>query len=206
MDSQLNPYQPPPFDPKQFQDQAAYVGSSTSDYGWVSQVRVFSVLNAVQGVLEIPMGLMTSGVGALFPALIQMAEAENRNAGQPPPPTEFFWLMAAFYLAIGIPVLISGVVRIIAAIRNYRFRGRTLGMVSIILGLSTMLSCNCAPTAVGLLVYGLILFMNPAVKVAFQMVEQGHSVDQVLAAFNPHQQTYYQPPLAPPAGGENPFA
>jgi hypothetical protein len=80
-------------------------------------------------------------------------------------------------------------------------------MVSIIAGLSSMLSCYCAPTAVGLLVYGLILFLNPAVKTAFQMVEQGHSVDQVLAAFSPFQQTYYQqatyqpPPTSPPSAG-----
>ena len=37
---------------------------------------------------------------------------------------------------IGIPVLASGVLRIVAGIRNYSFKGRVLGMVSICLGVS----------------------------------------------------------------------
>jgi len=202
MDSSPNPYQPPPFDPKQFQDQPAYVGGAAGDAGWVSQVRVFSIFNGIQGVLEIPMGLVTAGLGLLFPALAQMGEFQKGQNGAQPPPTEFFWFFGVIYFVIGVPVLLCGILRIVAAVRNYRFKSRTLGMVSIIGGLCSMLSCYCAPTAVGLLVYGLILFLNPAVKAAFQMVEQGQSVDQVLAAFSPYQQSYYQsplPPNAPPA-------
>ena len=209
MDSTPNPYQPPPFDPKQFQDQPLYSGAAASDYGWVNQVRIFAILSAVQGMLEIPMGLFTTGMGFALPALMKWAEAQDKQAAKEAPPEAMMWMLGGFYLVIGIPVLASGILRIVAAVKNYRFRGRTLGMVAIIAGMSSMLSCYCAPTAIGLLVYGLILFMNPAVKAAFQMVEQGSTVAQVLAALNPYQQTYYQspPPSAgqPPAG-DRPFA
>jgi hypothetical protein len=206
MDSTPNPYHPPPFDPKQFQDQPQYSGAAASDYGWVNQVRIFALLNAAQGMLEIPMGLFTTGMGVALPTMMQWAAAQDKEAAKEMPPEAMMWMLGGFYLAIGIPVLISGVLRIVAGVKNYRFRGRTLGLVSMIGGLSSMLSCYCAPTAVGLLVYGLILYMNPAVKAAFQMVEQGQTVDQVLAAFNPYQQTYYQQQPPPLGGGERPFA
>jgi uncharacterized membrane protein HdeD (DUF308 family) len=205
-----NPYQSPAFDSKQFRDQPAFAPPAAHDYGWVSQVRIFAILNAVQGVLEIPMGLFTTGMAVLFPTLMQMDKARNPNAGGPQP-EEFMWFVSAIYLAIGIPVLTSGILRIIAAIRNYSFKGRTLGMVSICAGLGSMLSCYCAPTAIGLLVYGLILFLNPAVKAAFEMARQGHTPDQILAAFSPYQTTFYAPnpppgaPGQPPLGGERPF-
>jgi len=147
----------------------------------------------------------------LFPALIQMDKARNPNAAPGAQPEEFMWFVSAIYLAIGIPVLTSGVLRIIAGVRNYNFKGRMLGIVSICAGLGSMLSCYCAPTAIGLLVYGLVIFLSPAVKAAFEMARQGHSAAQILAAFNPYQPVYYapiQPPGAPgqaTSGGEKPF-
>ena len=58
-------------------------------------------------------------------------------------------------------------------------------------------------TAVGLLVYGLIIYVNPAVKAAFEMARQGRSPQQILAAFNPYQPTFYPPAGASPTGGES---
>jgi hypothetical protein len=207
-----NPYQPPSFDPKQFQEQPAYMAGGANDHGAVRQVRIFAILNAVQGLLEIPMGLFTAGMGILFPALMQMDKTRNANPAGGGPPDEFVWFITAIYFAIGIPVLISGVLRIVAGVRNYRFKGRTLGMISLVSGLGSMLSCYCAPTAIGLLIYGLILFLNPAVKAAFAMAQQGRSVEQILAAFSPFQHSYYppSPPQLPPGHapthGEKPFA
>jgi hypothetical protein len=197
-----NPYQSPAFDPKQFQDQPVYVTTAVSDYGWVNQVRTFAILNAVQGLLEIPMGCMTTGMGAALPAMIRMGKA--KNPGGPPLTASdetMLWVLSLVYLGIGLPVFTSGILRIIAGWKNYRFKGRTLGMISIIAGLATMFSCYCAPTAVGLLVYGLIIFVNPAVKAAFGMARQGRSPEQILAAFNPYQPTYYPPSRSSPIAG-----
>lgn len=200
-----NPYQTPAFDPKQFRDQPAYATASPSDYGWVNQVRLFAILNAVQGMLEIPMGCFTTGMGIVLPAMIRIDKAKNPGGGPLSSSDEMmFWVLSLVYLGIGLPVLISGILRIVAGWKNYRFRGRTLGMVSIIAGLGSLFSCYCAPTAVGLLVYGLIIFVNPAVKAAFEMAKQGQSPEQILAAFNPYQSTFYPPANAPPATGESP--
>ena len=197
-----NPYQSPAFDPKQFQDQPVYATAAASDYGWVNQVRIFAILNAVQGILEIPMGCLTTGMGAALPAMIRMGNA-NKPGGEPLNASDetMLWVLSLVYLGIGLPVLTSGILRLIAGWQNYRFKGRTLGMVSIILGLGTMFSCYCAPTAVGLLVYGLIIFVNPAVKAAFEMARQGRSPEQILAAFNPYQPTFYPPAGSSPFGG-----
>jgi len=200
-----NPYQSPAFDPKQFQDQPVYVTAAASDYSWVNQVRIFAILNAVQGMLEIPMGCMTTGMGAALPTMIRMGKA--KNPGGPPLDSNdetMLWVLSLVYLGIGLPVLTSGILRIIAGWQNYRFKGRMIGMVSIIVGLGTMFSCYCAPTAVGLLVYGLIIFVNPAVKAAFEMARQGRSPEQILAAFNPYQATFYSPPPPQPPASESP--
>ena len=86
---------------------------------------------------------------------------------------------------MGAPVLISGILRIVAGYQNYQFKGRMLGFVSFILGMSSMLSCYCAPTAIGVLVYGLIIYLNPAVTAAFQMAREGRTGNEILAAFTP---------------------
>jgi hypothetical protein len=206
-----NPYQTPAFDPKHFQDQPAFAPGAASDYGWVSQVRIFALLNAVQGLLEIPVGLFVAGIGIALPALQKLEQAKNNNAGRFGPAEESMLLfISVLYVVVGIPLLISGILRVAAGWQNYRFRGRTLSLVSIIGGMVSIFSCYCVPTALGLLVYCLILHLNPAVQAAFDMARQGRSVAQILAAFNPYQPTLYSSaapsawPNQPPAG-ETPF-
>jgi hypothetical protein len=203
----INPYQPPAFDARQFQDAPSYTPGSEA-YGWVKQVRTFAVLNAVQGALEIPVGLMMSGMSVFLPTLARLDRNANGNNGdQGQIDTWMLWLMAGIYLAIGLPVLASGILRIVAGVKNYRFGGRTLAMVSLILGMASMLTCYCAPTAMGLFVYGLILHMNPAVKAAFEMARQGRTAPEILAAFSPEQAAYYTAAPSPPqtGAGESPF-
>ena len=79
--------------------------------------------------------------------------------------------------------MIAGLLRLYAGIQNFRFRGRTLGIISFSVGLFSMLGCYCAPTSIGVFVYGLIVYLNPAVKAAFEMGEQGMNGDQILASF-----------------------
>jgi uncharacterized membrane protein HdeD (DUF308 family) len=205
-----NPYQTPAFDPKQFQDQPGYLAPSASDFGWVRQVRTFAILNAVQGMLEIPMGLFMTGMSAMFPTLMRMDKQRQADPANAMAEETMMWVVAGVYLAIGIPVLISGVLRVIAGVQNYRFKGRTLGLVSIIAGMATLFSCYCAPTAVGLLVYGLILHLNPAVRAAFELGRQGYSGDQILAGATSNQSNYAnqampEMPAMPSETGENPF-
>src|ERR1043165_199740 len=100
----INPYQTPEFDPKQFQDQPGYMPAAAANFGWVSQVRTFAILNIVQGVLELPMGLLLTGMATMFPVLIKMDQAKNANATGADEPW-MIWLVSGVYFAIGIPVL-----------------------------------------------------------------------------------------------------
>ena len=188
-----NPYAPPPFDPKNFQDAPApvYGAPPGAAYGMVSQVRIVSILNAVQGFLEIPMGLFTMSMSLLFPTMMRLDP--NFKNQKDAPPEFLIWIMAAVYIAMGAPVFIGGVVRIVAAYQNYQYKARTLGFVSFILGMSSVLSCYCAPTAIGVLVYGLIIYLNPAVTAAFQMSRQGKSGNEILASFIPYAPQKYGP-------------
>jgi hypothetical protein len=186
-----NPYQSPAFDPKQFQDTPQPSPVSAGDYGWINQVRIFAVLNAVQGMLEIPLGCLLVFAACFVPTVMRL-ERERPNADAPP--EEFVWIIAIGYAAVGSPLILSGIARIWAAWQNFHFRGRTLGIVSVSLGMCTLLSCYCSPTAIALLVYGLILFFQPSVRAAFALGSQGASADQILAAFVPYRPSPYTPP------------
>src|ERR1051326_4700476 len=202
----INPYQTPAFDAKQFQDQPGYMPAAAANFGWVSQVRTFAILNIVQGVLEVPLGVFLTGLATMFPVLIKMDQAKNANGAQDEP--GMIWMVSGIYFVIGIPVLVCGILRIVAGVKNYRFRGRTLSLISIIAGAASVMTCYCAPTSLGLLVYGLTLHLNPAVKMAFEMGRQGKTADQILAAFTLYQPGYYPPPFGPPGqmpAGESPF-
>ena len=61
-----NPYQSPSYDPKPFQDAAANGGAVPSGFGWVNQVRIVAILNAVQGGLEAAIGLVLTAVGGVI--------------------------------------------------------------------------------------------------------------------------------------------
>ena len=80
-----NPYASPSYDPKQFQDKPAFAPPpAPGSYGMVSQVRIVSILNAVQGMLEIPMGLMTMAAGLIFPLMMSMDPNLKKQPNPPP--------------------------------------------------------------------------------------------------------------------------
>ena len=190
-----NPYQSPSYDPKHFQDAPYQPMAGANDYGWVSQVRIVAVLNAVQGGFEIPIGLMYIGAAFFIPAMMRMDQGNNPNfRNGNGPPEEVGWILFGVYLAMGLPVLLVGILRIWAGVSNYRFRGRMLGLVSLVVGLVSLFSCYCAPTGVAILIYGLIVMLNPAVKMAFEMGDRGMPASQILASFVPYRTQPMDPP------------
>jgi hypothetical protein len=191
-----NPYQSPSADFKYPPGGPGYAPPPDTGFGAVNQVRIFAVLNGVQGMLELPLGLMTASMGVILPAMMKFDQQNNQRPGQPPP-EEFLWVMTGFYLAVGIPTILGGILRLFAAWSNFRFRRRTVGILSVCFGLVSVFSCYCAPTGIGILIYGLILLLNPAVKHAFELGDQGQPSDQILASFLP----YRPPPQWPPPTG-----
>jgi hypothetical protein len=192
-----NPYQSPNYQPQHFQDPAFQPPAGANEYGWVSQTRIVAILNMVQGGLELPVGLMYVGLAFFFPAIVKLDQANNPNFRNEAPPEEMIWFLFAVYMTIGVCVILSGVLRLWAGFSNYRFRGRMLGIVSLVLGMVSVFSCYCAPTGLAILIYGLIVLLNTAVKMAFDMGDQGMSTDQILAAFMPYRPAAGQPPASP---------
>jgi hypothetical protein len=143
-------------------------GYQPPDMGKVHHVRVVAILMVIQGILEGLMALLLIGFAVGFPMLLAMEEMEpNADA----PPEEMAWVFIAIYGGLGAMTLAAAVLHIVAGIRNYLYRGRLLGLVALAGGMATMFTCYCAPTAVGLAVYGLIVYLDPAVMNLFARVQ-----------------------------------
>lgn len=198
-----NPYLSPSFDPKQFQDYSTpFPPPQNTGFGWVQQIRVVAILNCVQGGLECLMGMFGTGMGIFFVVMIQ-AERNNPGFGNNNrAPEGMEWVFGGVYFVFGIVVLLSGILRIYAGLQNFRYRGRVLGIISFVCGLVSMMGCYCAPTAIGMLVYGLIVYLNPAVQAAFEMGDKGVPADTIVNSFLPYPPQQYGQPQNP---GQSPF-
>ena len=78
---------------------------------------------------------------------------------------------------------ILGAMHFVAAYLGFSYKNRVFGITTMILGLGATLTFYCAPTAIGLAVYGLIIYFNPAVVKAFQLRKSGKSKLEILAEF-----------------------
>ena len=194
-----NPYLSPSFDPKQFQDYSTpFPPPQNTGFGWVQQIRVVAILNCVQGGLECLLGMMAAGGGIFMSIAMQMERNRPGFPNNGPPD----WIFGVVYGVIGGVVLLGGILRIYAGLQNFRYRGRVLGIVSFVCGLVSMMGCYCAPTAIGMLVYGLIVYLNPAVQAAFEMGNKGVPADAIINSFLPYPPQQYGPPQN---YGQSPF-
>lgn len=92
-------------------------------------------------------------------------------------------VMIATFAVMGLPAMMGGILQIVAGVRGYQFRSRTLGVLALSANLLSCLTIYCAPSAIGISVYGLIVFLNPRVAQAFTMRDQGYTPEQILAHF-----------------------
>jgi hypothetical protein len=120
----------------------------------------------VQGILEIMMGIMLSGMGTLF------AFIDKFDKGERPLPENMRLFMMIIYGALGLLVLVAGGVRIAGGIGVLRHRWRKLALVANIIGFGSAITCYCGPSAIGLGIYGLIVLMHPSVIQLFQSNKQ----------------------------------
>lgn len=153
--------------------------------GLVGHVRILGILLMVHGVFALLCGLMFAGMAILFPMIFVM-DPPPRGAPNAPPPEAIGWFIGAIYGGIGFVTLLAGGLQIYAGYKTYLFRQRKLGILSVILGAGASLSCYCSITAIGLLIYGLIVYLDNSVKQAFELGDQGYAPDQIDALFNPY--------------------
>lgn len=158
------------------------------------QIKIVAILLIVQGSLEILMGGFLSIMGPVMMSVMSAAPPPT-TGGSPPPPPEF---MAGMYLAMGIPTLLAGILKIVSGIYGVRVKGRVLGYVALGSGLVSAASCYCLPTALGLGIYGLIVWLNSKSGEAFALVESGMTPDDAFARIDGLV------PMAPGGGGYPP--
>ena len=167
-----NPYATPAVPPG-----AGFGGPGTPvvNRGMVGHVPVIAILMMVQGGLELAAGLLFVAMGFIIPNAMK---GEMHGPGAPPE-----WFFLALYGGMGLGGLFGGFLHIMAGIRNFKYRGRTLGLVALIGGMLSCSTCYCAPTTIALGVYGLVAYLNPPVVHAFTMGDAGESKPGILAAF-----------------------
>ncbi len=149
----------------------------------VTNIPVIAVLLIVQGIMEALMGVLYVAMGPAMFALLKFAPPPSSSAGGGPPPDAVFGILSAVYIVIGVLVLVAGGLKIFAGVKNMKFRSRTLGIVALSSGALTILSCYCLPTALALMVFGLVVYLNDESTRAFQMGEEGTPPDEIKAAF-----------------------
>lgn len=164
--------------------------------GLVGHVRILSVLMMVQGSLDVLVGVGLAGMGIFMGVFMREAMLEQQSIEPNAPSPEFMGnLMMGMYGGIGVVVTIIGVLNVVAGYRNWKFKSRTLGVISLVAGLGTIFTCYCAPTSLALCIYGLIVYLNAQVAAAFQMGDEGYSGDEITLTFSPVR--YQQSPFNP---------
>lgn len=157
-----------------FRESQSAAPLAPSERGMVGHVSIVATLMIVLGAIEGSFG----GASLLFSLV-----ALSLPAG-PGPDTHF---LAVLFAVVSIPAIAVSALRIFAGIYNLRFRRRKLGMTSLVVGLILVFTGYCAPTAIGLAVYGLLVYLNESVVAAFEMGDAGRSPMEINAAFPPRR-------------------
>ena len=150
--------------------------------GYVRQIPILAIFTIVQGALLTLMAIACIGYGIFFaflPEMMPEAEQAKMQAESGP----MLEIISAIAIGFGVFVLAIGILHIVAGIRVLKYRGRGLIIVTWLLGLLASITIYCAPTSIGLAIWGLIVFLNPAVKTAFKMVEDGMEKREVERQF-----------------------
>ena len=171
--------------PYAFNQTTAPQPKAASQQGMVNHVMALSILMIVQGSLSSLCGLGVGAMALIMPAIIKAQAGMAPRPGMPPQqmPPEMEWIMIGMYGGMAVVLLGTGILGIWGGIRIMKFRGYTLGIVALSAGLLAIFGCYCAPTAIALFIYGLIVMLNPPVKQAFEMGEQGRTADEIRNHF-----------------------
>jgi hypothetical protein len=176
-----NPYQSPNF--SDLSQQGGQSFGMELNPSILTQQRVIAILMIIQGTLSLLMGLFLLGSAFIFPALLAADVSRQRGPMPPAPgptPDQLAWILLAAYGAMGLCGVIPGALQIYAGIQNLWLKGHTLGIVAISAGVITIGTCYCLPTSLGLLVYGLIIYLHMTTKMAFQLAKDGHTFDSIM--------------------------
>lgn len=144
----------------------------------VRHVRTVAILMIVNGALQALMGVV---YGAMGPVMFIMTR--QGSAGGPPDQTVMLGVMAGVYIALGLLVVLAGVLNIIAGTRALKFRNRIFVLVGLFANALVLPTFYCAPTSIGVLIFGILVFFHAEVVHAFELGDQGVPAAEILKRF-----------------------
>ena len=150
--------------------------------GYIQQVPVIASLMIVQGVLLLMFSLLMLAYSFFAPQFFAFMPPEQQAEFQGQMQQQTMILTIVFGVASALTFSLA-VMHFMAAYYGFTFKYRLFGIITMIMGLGAMATCYCAPTAIGLAVYGMIIYFNPAVSQAFAMAKSGMKRDQILEQF-----------------------
>ena len=152
-------------------------GDPAAGRGLVGHVLPVAILMIVQGALELLFGVFLLAAAVMMPMIMP------DNAGTMDMPVSFKWMMMGTYGVMGTGGLVAGVLHVVGGICGLSFRRRMLGVVALAVGMASIFTCYCGPTSIGLGIYGLITYFNPAVIAAFALGDAGTPVAEIRTRF-----------------------
>lgn len=164
-----NPYQSPETsEPRATLPETTHVAAGPSQK-IVGRIRLVAILMIVQGGLLIAIGILF-GVLSLCSGMIVEESVRQGKAPIAADPEFYEWYLFVVYAVVAAIFSIPGILQVWAGICNYRCRRRGLGIAALVTSLVTVFTILCAPTAIGLAVFGLIVYLD---RNAVEVFRQG---------------------------------
>jgi hypothetical protein len=126
-------------------------------------VRGVAIFFIVQGLLETMMGLLCGVVGPFVASGLNV----DPNLGKIFDPDHLRTLALVVYILLGLLGVGCGIVKVVAGVKSLSLKGGALRFVALASCIPTALICYCAPSALALGIWGLIVHVRPDVKAAF---------------------------------------
>lgn len=126
----------------------------TGATGRSEHVRPLAITLVVHGGLLVLWGVLLALIAAL-------AAVGPQHAGSDPAKG------AAILAGLTVGALVPGALQVAAGIQMLGWRGRRLGIVALVGGIFSVPSCFCVPSALVVLVWGLLVLADTEVRVRF---------------------------------------
>lgn len=140
-----------------------------------NQVPVIGILMIVNGVLCTLFGMLLMFWGPFMQQFLNMQ-------GAPPPPPEaqqVLQVVSIVYIALGAVVALAGVINIAGGVAALRYRSRAFVLTALFFNIIPIFTCYCAPTSLGLMIWGLIVMFQGDVAQAFSLGASGYSAEEI---------------------------
>ena len=127
----------------------------------------------VHGALCVFLGIGLAIMSVFLPSVLVAQQQKMPPQPNGPSLQQMQYLLVAVYGGMAAAGIIPGLFQITAGIANLRLKGRTFGIVALVAGMLSVGTCYCTPTAVALLVYGLIVYLNETTRQVFALGREG---------------------------------